>query len=616
MRRARVPLRRSLVARLLATSILIAVAAIVATAWLATQSTTRAIRQEQGRSLADDKSVYDELVRYAATHSDWTGVEALIKPRAQKLNRRITLMSEDRDVIADSAPGPSLRTARPSATVDPLRLDLGLTGGTERIDPRAVGPYKLPRRERQEFERLIDAQLKCLGQYRVEGKVVEGPTGRPELQATTLDPKGAVAVCREQVGDITTPTEDRALRDLRTRTARCLGTTPASLIITRDFTVIPLTGPSEKETDTAVATRVRTCVQQARVQQLRPYVAPPALLFVTDPAEPADQPVFSLSRANSLRIAWVTGAVLLAAILITVLVGRRLVRPLRALTDAAAQPVDDRSPMPVAGDDEIGHLARALNDLAERRQHAESQRRAMVSDVAHELRTPLTNIRSWLEAAQDGLTAPDPALLDLLHEEALLLQHIIDDLSDLAAADAGNLRVHPEQVYAADLLTQVSEAHRSAAAKAGVTLTVRVEGDPEAQADPVRLRQMVGNLLSNAIRYTPPGGTVTMTAAAGPDGLTVAVADTGVGIAEQDLPRIFDRFWRADSSRTRATGGSGLGLPIARKLAEAHGGTITATSRPGVGTTMTVRLPARSPDDRPSRPGLVAPSPAPGRMAV
>lgn len=144
MKRQRVPLHRSLVVRLLATSLLVAVCAILATTWLAVQSTTRAIQQEQGRSLADDKSIYDTLLTHAATHRDWTGVEAVLAERADRLERRITLMTPDRQVIADSAPGgPSLQSARPSATIDPLQVDLGLTGGTERVDPRAVGPYRL-----------------------------------------------------------------------------------------------------------------------------------------------------------------------------------------------------------------------------------------------------------------------------------------------------------------------------------------------------------------------------------------------------------------------------------------------------------------------------------------
>ncbi len=324
------------------------------------------------------------------------------------------------------------------------------------------------------------------------------------------------------------------------------------------------------------------------------------------------------------RTALVTGGVRLATIVVTVLAGRRLVRPLRALTVAAdlhtpaAMPAG--SPAPGAAGraardsardsarksardsarksardfardsarDEIGHLARALHESGVRRDRAEAQRRAMVSDVAHELRTPLTNIRSWLEAAQDDLAPTDAQLLGLLHEEALLLQHIIDDLGDLAAADAGTLRVHPEPAYLRDVLTQVVESHRGTAHAAGVTLMTEVRGDPVLSADPVRLRQLVGNLVSNAVRHTPPGGTVTVSA----HDTTITVRDTGAGIAPEHLPRIFDRFWRADGSRSRATGGSGLGLAIARKLAEAHRGSIEVESTPGHGTLFTVRLPS------------------------
>jgi two-component system sensor histidine kinase BaeS len=280
------------------------------------------------------------------------------------------------------------------------------------------------------------------------------------------------------------------------------------------------------------------------------------------------------------------------AVLVAVLVGRRLVRPLQALTEAARRPVDDQTRVPVTTNDEVGYLATALNDLAERREHAERQRKAMVSDVAHELRTPLTNIRSWLEAAQDGPAATDPQLLNLLLEEAVLLQHIIDDLRDLAAADAGNLRLHPEPAPLGDLLAQVAEAHRSAAAAVGVWLRTEVLGDPTAVVDPVRLRQMVGNLVSNGVRHTPAGGSVTVSVESNPDALSIAVRDTGIGIAPDDLSRIFDRFWRADASRARATGGSGLGLSIARKLAQAHGGDITVTSRLGAGSVFTIRLPS------------------------
>ena len=331
------------------------------------------------------------------------------------------------------------------------------------------------------------------------------------------------------------------------------------------------------------------CLDRARRVQLRPYVPPPTLLFVTDPDDPTAQRVFPFTRRNLIRTGTATAVVLALAVLLTVLVGLRLVRPLRALAEAARLPGGD-SRVPITGRDEIGYLAAALNELSERREQAELQRQAMVGDVAHELRNPLTNIRAVLDAVQDGLATVDDHLLTLLRDETVHLQHIVDDLRDLAAADAGTLRMHPEALFVNDAVTQVLDAHRPNATIARVRLHTAFTGDPEITADPVRLRQLVGNLLSNAIRHTPSGGSVTVRTEVTGDRLTVAVADTGDGIAPGDLDKIFERFWRADSSRTRATGGSGLGLPIARQIARAHGGDIAVTSVPDRGTTFVVTI--------------------------
>ncbi|MFI5937459.1 sensor histidine kinase [Actinoplanes sp. NPDC051494] len=590
MRRNRVPLRHSLVTRLLVTSVLIAVAAIAATAWLATTTATRAITEERGRSLTEDKGVYDMLIGYAATHPDWSGAPALIEQRAAKLGRRITLMTADRAVIADSGPGPSLLAARPSAVVDPVALDLGLTGGTERIDARATGPFRLATADRDHLDKMASDALVCLQRGGVAVKVERLPSGRPTLVLAA--PYTDSAGCGQELADAVTKSEDKALRSLSRLTTDCLGLTDQGMEMTvrPDFTTYTTKTPYDRKLVTPTtatgerdSARTRGCVEKSRKTLLRSYVAPPALLFVTDPDTGADQTTFTLSGENRTRVVTTTGAVLLATILVTVLAGRRLVRPLRALTEAA----DLHTPAPVSTRDEIGRLARALNDSAQRRERAEDQRRAMVSDVAHELRTPLTNIRSWLEAAQDDLAPTDAQLLSLLHEEAVLLQHIIDDLSDLAAADAGTLRVHPEPTPVRDVLAQVVDSHLAPAYAAGVRLTMEVHGDPVLSADAVRLRQLIGNLLSNAIRHTPAGGSVTV----GAQDDRITVRDTGIGIAAENLPKVFDRFWRADGSRSRATGGSGLGLSIARKIAEAHGGTIEVESQLGAGTVFTVCLP-------------------------
>jgi two-component system sensor histidine kinase BaeS len=235
--------------------------------------------------------------------------------------------------------------------------------------------------------------------------------------------------------------------------------------------------------------------------------------------------------------------------------------------------------------DEVGQVAHAFNRMADRRQELEEARRRMVSDVSHELRTPLANVRGWVEAAQDGVVAADQQLLSSLHEESLHLQALVDDLHDLSLGDAGELRLDPQPIELQEFLDQVATSFR---ATAGAPLEVSVEPGARIEADPLRLRQAVGNLVANALRHTPPGGRVTLRGAPG----TIVVADTGEGIPADELPFVFDRFRRVDPSRSRATGGSGLGLAIVRQIAESHGGTATVRSTVGEGTEVTLTVPA------------------------
>ncbi|GIJ49263.1 two-component sensor histidine kinase [Virgisporangium aliadipatigenens] len=611
----RVPLRRSLLTRLLATSMLIAVCAIAATAWLTVQLTTRAVTREQSRNLSADTDVYDALIGYAATHRTWDGVDVTVRRLAELTGRRIVLTTPERRPLTGASDGAPGASAVPTANVDPLYLDAGLSrdlGG--RIDPRAVGPYLLPAAERATLRATADAQVACLRLQGAQAKVEETPSGRPVVRMLSADVDGA-AYARCPAKLLTpTATERPALEALTAVVRDCLGERGAGITVTPVFTLdYGAAAPSPPEPaapdgavraqpsaavddrprpapDEEFARFARQCLEDGRREQLRPFVAPPALIFVTGPAAAA-QPAVTLSPANTLRIAGTTGVILVLAFLATVLVGVRLVRPLRLLTDAASLPLDRQEPVPVTTRDEIGRLAAAFNDLSARRRDSERQRTAMVSDIAHELRTPLTNIRSWLEAARDGVTAVDPQVLDLLVEESVLLHHVVDDLRDLAAADAGKLRVHPEPTFVRDAVTQVLDAHRGAAEAAGVALLVDPEAaDPEAIVDPVRLRQLVGNLVSNAVRHTPAGGSVTVRIALRDGRLIIDVCDTGGGIAAEDLPRVFERFWRADTSRSRETGGSGLGLSIARQIARAHAGDLTVTSEPGVGTVFTVDI--------------------------
>ncbi|MER6998515.1 HAMP domain-containing sensor histidine kinase [Streptomyces sp. NPDC000410] len=615
--RERLPLRKSLLGRLLAASALVAACSVAATAWLAVQTTSGAIKQQQGQNLADDARIYDTLVGYAATHPRWDGVEATVRAMARQSGRRITLTTEQRQPLADSAGGPE-RPALPtraSAVVDPLSVDSAIVAGTasatDRIDPRAVGPFRLPARERAQLRDLAEQTAMCLQKIGLASEIVEGPGGRPRIEPVGKDFRNGLVrrdSCPTDELDQPTTTENRALAALNTLVDACLDRQRLPGVrLHPDLSWDPgKPRPVAKgESFGALEPAVASCLATARHEQLGAYVAPPALLFITDPGGgDTTDPGFTLSAANTARIAGVAALVLALTVGASVLAGSRLVRPLRALTGAAQRMKDgdDAGPVPVTGDNEIARLAAAFNDMAAHRARLEEQRKVMVSDVAHELRTPLSTIRGWLEGAQDGIAEPDPAFIASLLEEAVQLQHIVDDLQDLAQADAGALRLRPEPaVRIEDILGQAAAAHRGAAEGAGVTLTVGApEGTepPPLTADPVRLRQAVGNLVSNAVRHTPEGGSVTLRAygSGNADGegelVVVEVADTGTGIPAEDLPYVFDRFWRAEKSRSRRTGGSGLGLAIVRKLAEAHGGTVEVRSTVGEGSVFTLRLPA------------------------
>ncbi|WP_326702572.1 HAMP domain-containing sensor histidine kinase [Streptomyces cyaneofuscatus] len=636
-RSARVPLRRSLLGRLLGVSALVAACSVAATAWLAVQTTSGAIKQEQGQNLAADARIYDTLLGYAARHPTWDGVDATVRELAEQSGRRVALTTQSRRPLADSATAaaPPVLPPQASAVVDPLSVDTVLAArstegqGTaaDRIDPRAVGPFLLPAAERAALRRTADRNAVCLNRAGIASDVVVGPSGRPRVQMVGNDPERALYTkCELSDLDAPTGTERKALDALNGLADACLKrqgregvrlnrglywgkeigvTEPRQLPgDAREARPVPAVEPPREftgEDDRAIA----SCVGTARSEQLSSYVASPALLFIGDEGG-ATVPGFDLSPANTAKIAGAAALVLALTVGASVLAGARLVRPLHALTGAAQRMRDgqEHATVPVSGDDEIGRLAAAFNDMSAHRARLEEQRKAMVSDVAHELRTPLSNIRGWLEAAQDGLADPDPAFVSSLLEEAVQLQHIIDDLQDLAAADAGVLRLHPEPVRVGELLSQVAAAHQARAETAGVTLTVEAGATTTVPADPVRLRQAVGNLVSNAVRHTPEGGTVTLRAYGEESGrlqdgagdVVIEVADTGTGIPAGDLRHVFDRFWRAEKSRSRRTGGSGLGLAIVRKLAEAHGGTASATSTEGEGSAFTLRLPAGGPD--------------------
>jgi len=306
---------------------------------------------------------------------------------------------------------------------------------------------------------------------------------------------------------------------------------------------------------------------------------------------------------DALALALGVGLVvsLLAAGVVTWNLARRLRQTLHGLTSA----VDElsrghyatRVPSVGAGA-ELDSLAATLNDMAARLDAVEETRRQLLSDLAHELRTPIATLSAHHEAMADGVIEPEVAM-PILAGQTVRLSRLADDISEVSRAEEGQLPVELRPITVEGLLASALQEWGERFEKAGVALRHDIDLYHSAtiHADPDRLAQVLGNLLSNALRHTSPGGIVTVSAAAHGGTVEIAVTDDGEGFIAEDRSRLFERFFRADSSRTRENSGSGIGLTISRALVDAHGGTMTAASDgPGQGATFTIRLPRASSD--------------------
>ena len=298
-------------------------------------------------------------------------------------------------------------------------------------------------------------------------------------------------------------------------------------------------------------------------------------------------------RQQLLRMHLVAGGLsAIIAVLVALYLAVRLSRPLRSIRAGAdAMSAGDLSArVPESGDDEIGAVADALNRLAETLQQEEGLRKESVADLAHELRTPVMGVLARVEAAQDGVLDDQAANLAAMHDEALRLARLLDDLSALAEAERPGLLLDAEPVDLAAIAGAQTAAFADAFAGKGVGLSSDLQA-AVVDGEPKRLEQIVVNLLSNALRYTDAGGTVRVAVRTDEGEALLEVADTGIGIAAEDLPRVFTRFWRGEKSRSRDTGGAGIGLSIVKELVQAHSGEVTVESRPGGGTVFRVTLP-------------------------
>lgn len=285
-------------------------------------------------------------------------------------------------------------------------------------------------------------------------------------------------------------------------------------------------------------------------------------------------------------------AVVLALVLARVIAGP-VERVTRAAGRVAAGDLSVRLDAPAeagAGATDTTRLAQSFNAMADALERLEANRKALVADVAHELRTPLTIMRGRLEAVEDGVVPLTMDEVRDLHAQVLALGRLVDDLRTLSLADAGELSVERVDVDLRELALQVVAGVQVAAGARDVTLEVRGDGPVRAFVDPDRMRQVMLNLLDNALRHSPAGGRVTLSVEGAPPGACFSVRDEGPGLEEGAEARIFERFVRGDSSRARSGGGSGLGLAIVSSLVSLHGGTVTATNVPGGGALFTVRL--------------------------
>jgi histidine kinase len=297
-------------------------------------------------------------------------------------------------------------------------------------------------------------------------------------------------------------------------------------------------------------------------------------------------------------------AAVAAALLVSLFVSREVVAPVQALNAASeriaeghyTERVTVRTDLPRTRQDELAGLAHSFNRMADTLEKTESMRRQLIGDVTHELRTPLTAIQGYMEGLMDGVLPADESTYQTVSAEAGRLKRLVDDLQELSRIEAGAFELKRQPVDLASLLQGACRRLERQYAEKSVQLSADLpEKMPAAWADEDRLNQVLTNLLGNALQYTPAGGQVTASARQQGDHLLVQITDTGAGVAAEHLPMLFTRFYRVDKSRSRAGGGSGIGLTIARHLVEAHGGRIWAESQGvGKGSTFSFTLPLKS----------------------
>ena len=305
--------------------------------------------------------------------------------------------------------------------------------------------------------------------------------------------------------------------------------------------------------------------------------------------------------ATAISISVAVGVAALTALVVSAYFSRRLQRSVAEVSSAATAVAEGhygiRVSPPSLGED-FANLSRAFNEMAHRLESVETTRRQLLGDLAHEIRTPVSVLEAYMEAVEDGVKTLDSETIAMLRDQTRRLVIFGEDLAALAEAEEARATITREWVDPAAVIARTTHAAADRYAAKRVSLATPEGSLPPIWADPHRLGQVLANLLDNALRHTPPGGTVKVSTVADRDELTITVADSGEGIDAAHLPHVFDRFYRADTARGRDRGGAGIGLAIAKALTEAHGGRITAHSQGwGTGSAFTVVLPIRPASD-------------------
>ncbi len=567
---------------------LVAVTAIGATAFLTLNLTSREVTNALEAQTRHRAEIVQEVQRYGLQHGNWPGVNRLVTDLSDRTNLHIRVQTTDGEVLVDSdveagrvsGPVQAIEYAIdpfPPVAVNPDRIDAALSPATFRkinLIPRDVfGPAPTDLR----LGSTPALVLRQATQYRI-GLVLVRCLRDTLGEEPALGLDAAPFVTRAQLA-----MSPGCLRKATTRVVD----DKAWFQGYWDY-YDQCAGIGREKTGLIGVKGVASCLSESYRDTVITSSAVPLELYLggrgtTDVTQLLGQP--ALLGAAGLIVVALIG---------TFVIARQVSSPVRRLTGAsqmlAAGQLDTR--VRIKGGGELARLSASFNAMAEAVQQSEERQRRLIADVAHELRTPLSNLRGYLEGLSDGVVEPSRELFASLHEETMLQRRILDDLQVLALAEAGDLGYTKTPTDLAELASTSATAHRAVAAEAGVAVTVDASMPVWVEADGDRLRQVLGNLLTNAIRYTDRDGQVLVRVRAEGGEAVLTVQDTGVGIAAGDLPHVFDRFWRADPARQRATGGTGLGLTIAHRIVTDHGGRIEVESRPHLGTTFSVHLPA------------------------